>query len=93
MSDRFTTLWGSFVIEGPTHRVYFGADSGWWEGFGEIAAQYDGFDLTMLEIGAFHPLWEAIHLGPDNAARAFEAMVGAGGGARWVVDADSLGAV
>jgi len=72
--DRFTTLWGSFVIEGPKHRVYYGADSGWWEGFGEIAAQYDGFDLTMLEIGAFNELWAAIHLGPDNAARAFEAF-------------------
>jgi L-ascorbate metabolism protein UlaG (beta-lactamase superfamily) len=79
--DRFTTLWGSFVIEGPRHRVYFGADSGWWEGFGEIAAQYDGFDLTMLEIGAFHPLWAAIHLGPDNAAKAFEMMQN-GAGAR-----------
>jgi L-ascorbate metabolism protein UlaG (beta-lactamase superfamily) len=72
--DRFTTLWSSFVIEGPEHRVYYGADSGWWEGYGEIAAQYDGFDLTMLEIGAFHPLWSSIHMGPDNAARAFEAI-------------------
>jgi L-ascorbate metabolism protein UlaG (beta-lactamase superfamily) len=80
--DRFTTLWGSFVIEGPRHRVYFGADSGWWEGYGEIAARYDGFDLTMLEIGAFHPLWAAIHLGPDNAARAFEVMMQHGAGAR-----------
>jgi L-ascorbate metabolism protein UlaG (beta-lactamase superfamily) len=77
--DRFTTLWGSFVLEGPRHRVYYGADTGWWEGIGKIAARYDGFDLTMLEIGAFHPLWSAIHLGPDNAARAFEAM-GAWGG-------------
>jgi L-ascorbate metabolism protein UlaG (beta-lactamase superfamily) len=77
--DRLTTLWGSFVIEGPEHRVYFGADSGWWEGFGEIAAQYDGFDLTMLEIGASHPLWAGIHLGPDAAARAFEAMGARGG--------------
>jgi len=77
--DRFTTLWASFVLEGPRHRVYYGADSGWWEGFGEIAEQYPGFDLTMLEIGAFHPLWAAIHLGPDNAVRAFEAMSGRGG--------------
>jgi L-ascorbate metabolism protein UlaG (beta-lactamase superfamily) len=77
--DRFTTLWSSFVIEGPRHRVYYGADSGWWEGFGEIAAQYDGFDLTMLEIGAFHPLWAAIHLGPDHAAKAFELMSPQGG--------------
>ena len=77
--DRFKTLWGSFVVEGPRHRVYFGADSGWWEGYGEIAAQYDGFDLVMLEIGAFHPLWDAIHLGPDNAAKAFEVMMPRGG--------------
>ncbi|HZQ45234.1 MAG TPA: MBL fold metallo-hydrolase [Acidobacteriaceae bacterium] len=86
--DRFTTLWSSFVIEGPKRRVYFGADSGWWEGFAEIAAQYperldpegrDGgrFDLTMLEIGAFHPLWSEIHLGPEGAARAYQAMGGA----------------
>jgi L-ascorbate metabolism protein UlaG (beta-lactamase superfamily) len=74
LSDRFKTLWGSFVIEGARHRVYYGADSGWWEGFGEIAAQYDGFDLIMLEIGAFNELWAGIHLGPDNAVRAFEAM-------------------
>jgi L-ascorbate metabolism protein UlaG (beta-lactamase superfamily) len=75
--DRFTTLWSSFVIEGPKHRVYFGADSGWWEGFAEIAGRYPGFDLTMLEIGAFHPLWQEIHLGPDGAARAYESMGGA----------------
>jgi L-ascorbate metabolism protein UlaG (beta-lactamase superfamily) len=74
VSDRFTTLWGSFVIEGPKHRVYFGADSGYWDGFAEIAAQYDGFDLTMLEIGAFHPMWKGIHMGPDGAADAFAAM-------------------
>jgi L-ascorbate metabolism protein UlaG (beta-lactamase superfamily) len=77
--DRFSTLWGSFVIEGPRHRVYYGGDSGWWEGFGEIAAQYPRFDLTMLEVGAFHPLWSAIHLGPDHAAKAFDAMSPKGG--------------
>ena len=49
---------------------------GYWDGFAEIAERYEGFDLTMLEIGAFHPLWAAIHLGPDGAARAFEAMGG-----------------
>jgi L-ascorbate metabolism protein UlaG (beta-lactamase superfamily) len=75
LMDRFQTLWSSFVIEGPQHRVFYGADSGYWEGFGEIAAKYpEGFDLSMLEIGAFHPLWDSIHLGPDNAVRAFEAM-------------------
>jgi L-ascorbate metabolism protein UlaG (beta-lactamase superfamily) len=72
--DRFTTLWASFVLEGPRHRVYFGADTGWWEGFSEIGAQYDRFDLTLLEIGAFDSLWAGIHLGPDNAVKAFDEM-------------------
>jgi L-ascorbate metabolism protein UlaG (beta-lactamase superfamily) len=75
--NRFTTLWGSFVLEGPQHRVYFGSDSGWWDGFAEIGAQYDHFDLTMLEIGAFDPAWASIHLGPENALRAYEALGGA----------------
>jgi L-ascorbate metabolism protein UlaG (beta-lactamase superfamily) len=88
--NRFQTLWGSFVLRGastdagsrqsdrPGHVVYYGADSGWWEGFAEIGAKYGPFDLTMLEIGAFNELWQAIHLGPDGAARAFGDMGGAG---------------
>ncbi len=74
--DRNTTLWSSFVFEGPRHRVYYGADSGMWPGFREIASAYDGFDLTMLEIGAYHPLWASIHLGPDGAAEAYRQMGG-----------------
>jgi L-ascorbate metabolism protein UlaG (beta-lactamase superfamily) len=74
--DRFHTLWASFVLEGPEHRVYFGADSGPWEGFAEIASCYDHFDLTLLEIGAYNPLWAAIHLGPDAAQEAYRAMGG-----------------
>ena len=76
--NRFETLWSAFVLKGPKHTVYFGADSGWWEGFAEIGAAYGPFDLTMLEIGAFDALWDGIHLGPDGAVRAFEAMGGKG---------------
>ena len=78
MLNRFETLWSAFVLKGAKHKVYFGADSGWWEGFAEIGAMYGPFDLTMLEIGAFNELWEAIHLGPEGAARAFAALGGKG---------------
>jgi L-ascorbate metabolism protein UlaG (beta-lactamase superfamily) len=71
---RFETLWASFVLAGPRHKVYYGADSGEWEGFSEIGQTYGPFDLTMLEIGAFDPLWADIHMGPDGAARTFRAM-------------------
>ena len=80
LSNRFTTLWAAFVLRGaatPNHRghtIYYGADSGWWDGFAEIGAAYGPFDLTMLEIGAFNELWRQIHLGPDGAVRAFRAL-------------------
>ncbi len=78
LSNRFETLWSAFVLKGAKHTVYFGADSGWWEGFAEIGAVYGPFDLAMLEIGAYDELWHGIHLGPDGAARAFEALGGGG---------------
>jgi L-ascorbate metabolism protein UlaG (beta-lactamase superfamily) len=77
--NRFETLWGAFVLRGAGgHTVYFGADSGWWEGFAEIGASHGPFDLTMLEIGAYNDLWRQIHMGPDGAARSFLDMGGAG---------------
>ena len=75
---RFETLWASYVLAGPQHRVYYGADSGEWEGFAEIGREYGPFDLTMLEIGASDPLWADIHMGPDGALRMFAAMGGSG---------------
>ena len=75
-TQRFNTLWASFVLRGTEHSVYYGADSGWWEGFAEIGSAYGPFDLTMLEIGAFNELWQQIHLGPDNAMRAYQELGG-----------------
>jgi L-ascorbate metabolism protein UlaG (beta-lactamase superfamily) len=72
--DRFDTLWSSFVIKGNRHNIYYGADSGLWEGFSEIGQQYGPFDLTMLEIGAYNELWKPIHMGPDGATEAFAKM-------------------
>jgi L-ascorbate metabolism protein UlaG (beta-lactamase superfamily) len=72
--NRFETLWASFALNGPHHRVYYGADSGEWPGFREIGEQFGPFDLTMLEIGASNPLWINIHMGPDGAVRSFQAL-------------------
>jgi L-ascorbate metabolism protein UlaG (beta-lactamase superfamily) len=78
LSNRFETLWASFRLAGPEHRVYYGADSGEWEGFAEIGRKYGPFDLTMLEIGASDPMWSNIHMGPEGAVRMFGAMGGSG---------------
>lgn len=76
--NRFETLWSSFALIGPEHRVYYGADSGEWYGFREIGESFGPFDLTMLEIGASDPLWSDIHMGPEGAVRSFRALGGHG---------------
>ncbi|QHN03143.1 MBL fold metallo-hydrolase [Granulicella sp. WH15] len=76
--NRFETLWASYALRGSSHNVYYGADSGFWDGFSEIGAAYGPFDLTMLEVGAYHPLWGSIHMGPEGAMQAFAALGGHG---------------
>lgn len=69
LHDRFTTLWGSFAIKGPQHNVFYGADSGYFNGFTTIGERLGPFDLALLEIGAYNEEWEAIHMGPENAVQ------------------------
>jgi L-ascorbate metabolism protein UlaG (beta-lactamase superfamily) len=62
---------------GPQHRIFFGGDSGpYEEGFREIGATYGPFDLTMLEIGAYDAEWADIHMGPEHAIAAHQALGG-----------------
>lgn len=75
--DRNKTLWSSFVIETPKHRVFFSGDTGLTNEFSTIREKKGPFDLVMLEVGAFHPSWGDIHLGPDNALIAHR-MLGGG---------------
>jgi L-ascorbate metabolism protein UlaG (beta-lactamase superfamily) len=76
--NRMETLWASFAFMGPRHRIYYGADSGEWEGFADIGERFGPFDVSMLEIGASDPLWAQIHMGPDGAVRSFRALGGEG---------------
>jgi L-ascorbate metabolism protein UlaG (beta-lactamase superfamily) len=71
------TLWSSWVMQTERARVFFSGDTGLTEEFREVGTKLGPFDLTMLEIGAFHEAWKAIHLGPANALEAFK-MLGGG---------------
>ena len=76
ITGRNETLWSSFVIKGPKHNIYFGADSGWSPCFAEIGEAFGPFDLTILEIGAYGKYWPDIHMGPDHASNAHLALKG-----------------
>jgi L-ascorbate metabolism protein UlaG (beta-lactamase superfamily) len=76
LRDRNSTLWSSLVMRGPQHAVFFSGDTGLTTQYAEIARRLGPFDLTMLEIGAFHPAWGDIHLGPENAVKALTLLGG-----------------
>ena len=77
MKDRNTTLWSSMVIRTERHAVFFGGDGGLTTEYRTMRERLGPFDLVMLEVGAFHPAWGDIHLGPANALKALE-MLGGG---------------
>ena len=68
--SRNNTLWSSWVVAGPTHRAYFGGDSGYTGSFAEIGSTHGPFDLTLLPIGAYSRSWPDIHMNPEEAVRA-----------------------
>jgi L-ascorbate metabolism protein UlaG (beta-lactamase superfamily) len=73
---RTGSLWTSWSIIGPKHRVFFSGDTGMTEAFREIGKREGPFDAAMLEIGQYDASWGDIHLGPNGALDAF-AMLGA----------------
>jgi L-ascorbate metabolism protein UlaG (beta-lactamase superfamily) len=70
------TLWSSLVIRSARHCVFFSGDTGLTPEYQNIRERLGPFDLVMLEVGAFHPAWGDMHLGPDNALKALELLGG-----------------
>ena len=64
---RDQTLWCSWVIAGPNHKVFFGGDTGYSPDFKEIGSKYGPFDVTLLPIGAYDRNWPYIHVTPEEA--------------------------
>jgi L-ascorbate metabolism protein UlaG (beta-lactamase superfamily) len=76
LKDGNKTLWSSWVFATQRHRVFFSGDTGLTPEYADTRARFGPFDLVMLEIGAFHPAWNSIHLGPENALAALGLLGG-----------------
>jgi L-ascorbate metabolism protein UlaG (beta-lactamase superfamily) len=64
------------VIATEHQRVFFSGDTGLTQEFQGVGERLGPFDLVMLEVGAYHPSWGSIHLGPDNALLAHRLLGG-----------------
>ncbi|MER7026539.1 MBL fold metallo-hydrolase [Streptomyces ramulosus] len=58
------TLWASWVVAGPGHRIHHSGDTGYFPGFAEIGERHGPFDLTMIQIGAYSEFWPRNHTDP-----------------------------
>lgn len=67
---RNQTRWASWVILAPGFRVFFSGDSGYFDAFKRIGAEYGPFDLTLLEAGAYNINWAGVHMMPRETIQA-----------------------
>lgn len=76
-----TRLWASWAVHAPGGaRFYFGGDSGYFPGYGEIGERLGPFDAAALPIGAYAPSWfmETVHMNPEQALQAWRELGGQG---------------
>lgn len=70
------TLWSGWALIGERRRVYYSGDTAMFEGFAQIGARLGPFDAAMIEVGAYDAMWADLHLGPEQAVQAHQAVRG-----------------
>ncbi|RYX96435.1 MAG: MBL fold metallo-hydrolase [Comamonadaceae bacterium] len=69
--DRNETLWASWILQSGTERIFYSGDSGYFGGFKEIGDRMGGFDIALMENGAYDPGWPSVHMQPEETVQAF----------------------
>jgi L-ascorbate metabolism protein UlaG (beta-lactamase superfamily) len=70
ITDRNKTLWASWVIKAPFHKLFFSGDSGYFDGFQQIGEKYGPFDMAFIECGAYGEGWPKVHMFPEQTVQA-----------------------
>ncbi|RJR17740.1 MAG: hypothetical protein C4582_12670 [Desulfobacteraceae bacterium] len=70
--DTNKRLWGSWLIDGSNRKVYFGADSGYFQGFREFGRKFGPIDAALLPVGLYEPRWfmKTHHMNPEEVIKA-----------------------
>ncbi|MGB0346066.1 MAG: MBL fold metallo-hydrolase [Balneolaceae bacterium] len=67
-----STLWTSWVIESPNHKIYHSGDSGYGPHFKEIGAQFGSIDFGFIKVGDYgdDAGWRDIHMHTEYSIEA-----------------------
>jgi L-ascorbate metabolism protein UlaG (beta-lactamase superfamily) len=77
--DRNKTLWGGYVISGPSGNVFYAGDTGYGPHFREIARRFSPIQVALLPISPFRTQkpnestpshFSIVHMGPSEAVQA-----------------------
>jgi L-ascorbate metabolism protein UlaG (beta-lactamase superfamily) len=77
--DRNKTLWGGFVLSGPSGNVFYAGDTGYGPHFLEIARRFSPIRVALLPISPFRTQksndstprqFSMVHMGPSEAVQA-----------------------
>ncbi|MTI41396.1 MBL fold metallo-hydrolase [Fulvivirga lutimaris] len=70
LSNSFSTLWGSWVIQSDSLNIFFSGDSGYFDEFKKIGEKFGPFDIAFMENGAYNTNWNQIHFMPEQSVQA-----------------------
>src|SRR5690606_5890649 len=67
-----STLWTSWVIESPDHKIFHSGDSGYGNHFLQIGEKLGPFDIGFIKIGDYGADlgWQDIHMHPEKSIKA-----------------------
>ncbi len=69
-TNRFSTLWGSWVVKSSELSVFLSGDSGYSGEFKRIGERFGPFDIAFIENGAYDRQWAQIHMMPEQSVQA-----------------------
>lgn len=69
--DTNQTLWGGWLVEHPSLRFLFLADTGYSADFKDIFARYGAVDLAAIPVGNYEPRWfmKTQHVNPPESVQ------------------------
>ena len=72
LTDKFSTLWGAYVLEISGKKIYFGGDSGYADHYKQTFEKFGPMDISLLPIGAYAPrsFMAYVHMDPKQAIQA-----------------------